>query len=192
MLDRSPHYNPGIWMSGMDGSNITRIIPNVRAALLTIDHASQLLFWVEEKMLTFCSRESPFPVIYRSDVNGKGISWTNLLNNHPSGLRIVGSRVFWLDKVTFSRSTLTSCEGGEVMGEITHELNDAEADVADFLIIQPTVNSSIPTEGNDNDYCIPDALCSHICIPSATGYMRCFCPMGYKLGPDGWTCGSLS
>ena len=44
----------------------------------------------------------------------------------------------------------------------------------------------------DRDVCILGALCSHICIPTPSGYARCLCPTGYKLREDGWTCGEQS
>ena len=179
VTDKVAYPRPGIWMSGMDGLNATRIVPDVRAALLTIDHYSQLLFWVQENTKSY-------DICY-SSVDGTGVKRAMGFHNRPHRLRIAGNRLFWLDKETYSRSVVLSGSKYEAGGAVMHNLEDARDDVVDFLVVEPIANSGI--QAGSNDYCIPDALCSHMCIPSTTGYMQCFCPYHYELGSDGWTCG---
>ena len=183
-------HSPSIWMSGMDGSDVTKVIPNVTAALLTIDHSTQLLFWLERKAAVRPWGRMEYYAIFHCQLNGKGIKRTTVLSHPPSRLRLAGSKLFWLDKTSFLQNVLVSCDKRNGSNLQAHALYGAQASVVDFLILEPTTTTvSSGTQSEYYDRCIPDALCSHMCVPSATGYMRCFCPLQYELGADGWTCG---
>lgn len=187
--DQVPPLQPGIWMGGMNGLNVTRIISNVAAGFLTFDPSSQLLFWVESRFVGGSSSETLVYDIVHGSVDGKSRSRTIGLTHPPIQLRVAGSRLFWLHTKSFpSRGAVISCEKLNGSHLRRHKLNGQEGNISvDFLII-PAVSSEVDAKGGDH-ICNPAALCSHICVPSVTGYMRCLCPWGYRLKPDGWTCG---
>ena len=163
----------------MDGSGGAEwIVPNVMADLITVDHSSRLLFWTV--------REDPpgtgsFSGIYFSDINGQSVRLAIGLKMFPSMIQVAGNRLYW---VTTDDKVLRSCEKVTGNNLITHELHNWDGSVKRLLVISG--GSDIQT---GRFPCSEEALCSHICVPTPTGYMRCFCPHGYQLLPDGWTCG---
>ena len=162
----------------MDGSEGTLIIPSKTPKLVTIDHSSQLLFWVE-RAGHFTSGYSY--QIFHSDLNGKGMRLTISLRSMPYKLGMAGSRVLW---TTMGHNTVSSCERGTANNLMTHELSGMNPAKPDFVTVSP-----ISYVQGDPDPCTPGALCSHMCIPTPSGYMRCLCPHGHQLMPNNWTCG---
>ena len=162
----------------MDGSERALIIQSKFPKLLTVDHSSRLLFWVER--LGHFSTGYSYQIRH-SDLDGEGIKLTISLPNLPYKLALAGSRVFW---TTAGYSTLSSCERDTANDFVQYKLSGMNSFKPNFLMV--STSSGIHSAGNDP--CIPDALCSHMCIPSPTGYMRCLCPQGHTLMPNNWTC----
>ena len=183
LSDFVPEYDTGIWRAGMDGSGSIQIVPNVVATLLTLDHSSQLLFWVQ---INFRRDDC---AIFHSDLQGGGVKRTVVLKYLPRQLRIADSRLFWLDVGIMSASTLIGCEKISGSKKLLHDSMYCKerGEPVDFIIIPPIVFGVQP--GTDDDYCIHGALCSHMCVPTSTRYMKCLCPWKYELEPDRWTCG---
>ena len=144
---------------------------------LTVDHFSRLLFWVEWVRLP--GRDGDVLEIFHSDMNGRNANLTIRLQKGPVQFQAVGNRLFW---TAIGSKWVRSCDK-ETANLMTHGLGNLDESEPNFFII---TSKPIRIEKNP---CIPNALCSHICIPTPAGYMRCLCPDGYKLGPDGWTCG---
>ena len=173
-----PEGSLGIYRGAMDGSDGNRIIPSKFPKLLTVHHSSQLLFWVE-RVGHFSSGYSY--QIFHSDLDGDGVRLTISLPSMPYKLGVAGSRVYW---TTMGHDTLSSCERDTANNFLTYQLPGLNVALTDFVIVRP--NPGIQASW---DPCIPGALCSDMCIPTPTGYMRCLCPQGHQLLPDNRTCG---
>ena len=166
----------GIWSGAMDGTSGTLIIPRERDVLdMTIDTTSKLLFWLE--MVLFELHWE----IYNSDFDGNNMKLTIKLRNEPHAFQVWGNHLFW---TTVGQESVISCEKTTANNLMTHGLSQLNLEKPNFLIVSPMTG----VEERQHP-CTAGGLCSHICIPTAVGYMRCICPVGYRLLPDGWTCG---
>ena len=168
----------------MDGSNRTLILRRHMVGRvvidLQVDPISRLLFRAEQVKL--------FPgkqiwEIIHSDLDGNNENLTVALQKRPIRIRIAGNRLFWISADDMS---VSSCHKQTADGLTAEKLPDLDTSVTDFLVITP--NSS--TQETESDPCTTGALCSHICVPTPAGYMRCLCPHDYKLQSDGWNCGN--
>ena len=163
----------------MDGLDRILIIPSKKPKLLAIDHPSQLLFWAERRghFSTCYSYE-----IFHSDLDGRDIGLTIRLQDAPYRISVEGGRLLW---TVIGSGTLSSCNKESGNNLMTHPLADMKIVHTDFAVISPDP----PTE-TAKDLCVSDGICSHLCVPTLSGYMRCLCPSGYKLMSNNWTCGS--
>ena len=164
-------------------SNRGLIIMDRRVTLLTIDHSSQSIFWVE-RPIEFWTRD--LYEIYRSDLDGQSVRLAIRLKNDPHQIRVAGNRLFWMDSASWhsgSGNTMFSCDKDTGDNLMAHELQGLDAR-REFVVISPA--SEVPS---GDDPCIPGALCSHMCVSTPAGYLRCLCPTGFQLMSDGWNCG---
>ena len=164
----------------MDGLDMAVLIhrPNVKNDLdLIIDHTAGLLFWVECEWLFRADR---LWEIFRSDLDGKDVKSTVRLQRKPIRIQVLGNWIFW---TSVGDNGVTSCDKETANNLMLHTLSDFNATQSDLLVLIPT--SSIKTYRHP----CAGSLCSHLCVPTSVGYMRCFCPNGYELMSDGWTCG---
>ena len=171
----------GLWRGGIDGSGPVLLGYIGNASLLALDESSQLLFFVET--VNLFGRERVWDICYYIVEESKRKCTIRLLTR-PIRIRVVGNRVFW---VSVGDRVVKSCDKVTANNLMTHDVGVLNGNITDFLIISPTAsknNSRINT-----DICASGALCSHICVPTPAGYLRCLCPQGYTLMSDGWNCG---
>ena len=168
----------GIWRGDMDGSAGSLLIPKVHLSSLTLDHASELLFWLGPG---FGTREIG---LFYSDLNGNNVRQNDRLGSANGRIRVAGNRV-WITSFSYRyllQRRILSCD--KETGDNVKTLELGKEPVTDFSI--PISAAQVQT---GKDVCILGSLCSHMCIPTPSGYMRCLCPTGYGLMEDGWTCG---
>ena len=170
----------GIWKGALDGSDQILLIPDVKARLVTVGHSSQSLFWVVSGNV-FGSEH--FHEVFHSDLDGKGARRTVRLGSYPTLLRVQGERLFWMDNTTFPRIKLISCHQENANDLRTHGLLEQPEPEGSFFALSHNLKFQAP-----RDSCHPDGPCSHMCVPTHTGYMKRACPDYYELQPDGWTC----
>ena len=171
----------GVWRSEMDGAGSSLLVQRFDVKIepdMSMDHASRLLFWVENT--TPFSGEELWEVLH-SDLAGKLVSRTIQLRRQPLGIQVAGNTLFW---TTSGANRIMSCEKVTGNNLIKHQLRDFNAKATSFLIIQPPSYYQV-----GKNACATGGLCSHMCIPTPAGYMKCLCPRGCKLLPDGWNCG---
>ena len=166
----------------MDGSGaVAHLIRNVVADLVTVDYSSRLLFWTASWSNPFLTRGWRFWGIYFSDMHGQNVKVAFLGEGQGlDAILVSGNRLFWANKYD---KTLSSCDKETGNNFVRHEMRDWDWKTEHLGIDSPT--SAIP-EGKYP--CSKGALCSHICVSTTSGYMRCLCPDGHQLLPDGWTC----
>lgn len=175
--------NSAIMRAGMDGSHMELLTlrPKAKAELdLVVDHASRFLFWVEPTDLI--PKEQNSWEILRSNMDGGNVTKVIRLREKPTRIHIVGDRLFW---TRTGDTFVTGCDketGNNLKAHDWHHSSES----ADHLII---VSSKPLSDRPERHPCSFSQLCSHICVPTPAGYMRCLCPPGYRLMPDGWTCG---
>ena len=185
-----------IWIADMDGRD-RRIMNNRHDEIvdLTVVHSTHFVYWIQR----WWDAEMQYWNIAR--VKHPAEVYTVItLSKNPIRLRIAGNRMFWL---TFGENYVSSCDKLDASHLKTQELRDFNANVTDFLVIPPSANTEDGDENEEEDEdkdtedlpddpCTAGSLCSHICVPTPTEYMRCVCPDGYQLLPDGWTCSEFS
>ena len=66
---------------------------------------------------------------------------------------------------------------------MTHRLHDWDGNVKSLVIF-----SAGATVGVGRNNCSDPSLCSHICVPTPAGSVRCLCPDGYLALPDSKNC----
>ena len=169
----------GIWRGAMDGSDpyVAQIAPNVNATLITLDFSSRKIFWVE------CRSSDEQQIswgIFFSSMDDFNVTLSIEVILEPQLLRIVGKKQFWIN----SDKVLISCDKETGNNLRTHDLLGWDQNINLIEIISES--STLPTARSP---CSKGSLCSHMCVPSTTGYMRCLCPDGFRLRSDGWNCG---
>ena len=166
----------------MDGSSGVLIIENIIPKSLTLDHASKLLFWLIDKYWDFGVAHE----IFHSDLHGKNVRSTMRVGKRLQRIRVAGNRLWMM--LESREKKILSCDKETGDNLKAHELGfglpEQYEKAGDFVII-----SEPPVDGTGRDACARHGLCSHMCTPTPSGYMRCLCPTGYKLLSDGWTCG---
>ena len=108
------------------------------------------------------------------------------LSDMPKELKVAAGYVFWSSWSTVDNTwSIFSCDKSSGNGLELHVSKGIPSfgRVVNFDVILQT-----PQDSNSN--ICGGGLCSHICIPTIAGYMRCVCPKGFRLGSDGWTCGN--
>ena len=146
-----------------------------------IDPTSKSLFWAE---LVKPVKPDKWWEIHSSDLDGNNVKLVISLKDEPVALGFISNRLFWTNSL---KETLGSCEKETGNNLRTHKLRNLNTNSPGFLILNP--HSHMQAEKHPCTTAA-GALCSHICVPTAAGYMRCLCPFGYKLQSDGWNCGT--
>ena len=172
--------DPGIWKGEMDASAGGLIITDVRAGSLVIDHTSNLLFWL--------NIDNSHDVFY-SDLAGNNVRSAIRASNTVRRILVVGNRLW----VSFywgrdnERYGILSCDKktGDNLKMQQLGIFEATDQRMNFLVISEPAKAQTKKQT-----CARKGVCSHMCIPAASGYMRCSCPTGYMLKPDGWNCGT--
>jgi len=175
--------NGRIEKAGMDGTNRMDIVntgihwPNG----LTIDYASNLLFWVDSKLNT----------IESCDFNGE--NRYVVLNSYaylkqPFSITVFEDLVYWSDWDTNSIYKANKFTGQNARSVASGVF--APMDVHIFHELRQPV---------DVNHCTNDVIrgtCSHLCLPAPqlndnSPKYSCLCPDEYILGTNGRTCLSL-
>ena len=158
----------------MDGSNQTKVwtawfnITAVRVTALAVDQQSGWLYWFQGKTVNF------------SKLDGQKAAMLIRLAERVRQLRAAGDHVFWLSN---SSRQLFSCRKLNANGLKRHEMESSEAGRFDnFYVLH---SNNWPETGINP---CGGQLCSHICVPTPTAYMRCLCPHGLELLLNGRTC----
>ena len=171
-----------IYRGHMDGSicEHLRISTTGSVIALHVDQSSNALYFVTSTVVK--GRGTPSFQIAHAGLDGQNAQVLVRLAEEVKQLQTAGNHIFWLSNST---QTLFSCRKTSADGLKKHEFKSGKGQgLSQFYLIhsdtQPTKREMInPCAGN---------LCSHICVPTPTGYMRCLCPAGLELLPDGWTC----
>ena len=181
MNDENNVDQTGIWRSEMDGASKAVFIQRFTVKVepdLSIDHSSKHLFWVEN---TSPFRGEEFWEILHSARAGKTVRKTIQLRRQPLGIQVSRNTLFW---TTAGAKGITSCEKETGNNLMNHQLAEFNAQATGFLIINPVTYYEM-----GKNICTAGALCSHMCIPTPAGYMRCLCPRGCRLLQDKRNCG---
>ena len=169
-----------IFSGYMDGSNCRQLetsMTGTAVIALHVDQGSNSLYWVST---TRSIRGSSSFQIFYATLGSQNPQVLIRLADYVKQLRTAGNRVFWLSSAS---RQLFSCRKVSADGFKRHEFRRGEAEMVDNFYEthagnQPTM-MAYPCAGN---------LCSHICVPTPTGYMRCLCPAGLELLSNGKTC----
>ena len=164
----------------MDGSDLKPVVENVYVQALTVDQEAALLYWLDGSYSE--AGTTNLKVIMYSGLNGENTQRLMMMEHTHDvlGLSIVGSWIYWWEELDSNQLRLFKCNAR----------NGNDIGFQDIIIEQHNrflfLPHSLPTKSKGP--CIGQ-LCSHICVPSPNGYMRCLCPTGYALKPNGWSCG---
>ena len=177
----------GIVSNGMDGSDLKVIVENMSAEAITVDQDSASLYWA---LGVSISESNTLFMIMCSDLNGKKVRKVVVTERDSNllGLRVVGDWLYWWDS-THSRShvRLHMCNkrsGNDLAKYVT---KNAQKGVSEWEV--PFLYLILPHPPKSKSPCSSGKLCSHVCSLTPNRYMRCLCPVGYTLLPDGWNCG---
>ena len=165
----------------MDGSGGTLILPHARAVDITVDRTSKLLWW------RTVGKDRRTIQLFYSDLDGRNVRPAMKLHGTGGRIRVTGSRL-WMYISSFRHRTRGILSFDKLTGDNlrVYELELADG-LTDFLILNGPTHVQ-----KDKDFCISGALCSHMCVPTPSGYMRCLCPTGYRLTSNERTCGTQS
>lgn len=154
--------------SGMDGSDRTVLInhnlgwPNG----LTVDKASSQLLWADAHTER----------IEAADLNGASRHTLVSPVQHPYGLTLLDSYIYWTDWQTRSIHRADKGTGGNVIL--------VRSNLPGLMDIQ-AVDRAQPLGFNKCGS--RNGGCSHLCLPRPSGF-SCACPTGIQLKGDGKTC----
>ena len=160
----------GIQSSGMDGSYILKLIEGPCQGPLATDGDS--LFFASQGALRW------------SDLDGGNIHTLIDLGSNPEMLVVAGPAVFWTLQ-SYPVSTVYSCDKITANNLRVHKVT----------VRSPILDIHVAYKGSqslrERNPCHGGGLCSHICALTSTGYMRCLCPEGLRLAPDGFICAAV-
>ena len=156
----------------MDGSTGRRdIISGCKEGPIAVDQETHSLFWLHaENWIASC------------DSNGQNMRLLAKVGGHTLKIAVRSSSVVWLTQL--GKTRLYSCGKDNCDGLRGRKLSDKF--VPDVYVGDPDSQPrkrKNPCSGN---------LCSHICVPTSTAYMRCVCPPELRLSSDGRSCGNNS
>ena len=172
----------------MDGTGETASITiNFTVHTMTVDQSDGLLYFAGEGNSNLLGQSHPNP---DNRIEYCGFEWdssTRLIRlvDMPEQIKATDGFVFWSSwSVSTKKWSIFSCEQRSGNG---FELLESRPNVPWGRIVHFDVMSKYPDHRN----ICGGGICSHICIPTTAGYMRCACPEGFQVRSDGWTCGKL-
>ncbi|NIG60862.1 low-density lipoprotein receptor-related protein 4 [Pontoporia blainvillei] len=160
--------NAKLERSGMDGSDRTVLISNNLGWPngLTVDKASSQLLWADAHTER----------IEAADLNGASRHTLVSPVQHPYGLTLLDSYIYWTDWQTRSIHRADKGTGGNVIL--------VRSNLPGLMDIQ-AVDRAQPL--GFNKCSSRNGGCSHLCLPRPSGF-SCACPTGIQLKGDGKTC----
>lgn len=174
----------------MDGTVSEAIVTDRESGFgsLTIDHYSDLLFWLQWPEF------NPYrPRIMSSDPDGQKIRLLIELYQWPEQLRVDRQRICWIQDISNSswkKKVAFCCDKVTAVHLTEHQIPGLQSWVnLDEDIIQKLITQNSSIEVTQLLPCKDERLFSHLCVPTPANYMRCLCPTGFQLLSDGWTCG---
>lgn len=177
-----------ILRSHMDGT-VHRASTNFSFVVRTVavDQDDGLLYFAGKGSSHYLGQSRPTPDnrISYCDFESNTHSRLIQLSDMPEQIKAMDSYVFWSSwSASENTWSIFSCEKKSGNGLEQH----ASGAIAPWgRIVHFDILSRNPQSSN----ICSGSLCSHICIPTVARYMRCACPMGFKLRSDGWNCGTL-
>lgn len=162
--------NAKLERSGMDGSDRTVLINNNLGWPngLTVDKASSQLLWADAHTER----------IEAADLNGANRHTLVSPVQHPYGLTLLDSYIYWTDWQTRSIHRADKNTGSNVIL--------VRSNLPGLMDIQ-AIDRSQPLGFNKCGS--RNGGCSHLCLPRPSGF-SCACPTGIQLKGDGKTCDS--
>ncbi|KAK2107972.1 Low-density lipoprotein receptor- protein 4 [Saguinus oedipus] len=159
--------NAKLERSGMDGSDHTVLINNNLGWPngLIVDKANSQLLW---PMHT--------PRIEAADLNGANRHTLVSPVQHPYGLTLLDSYIYWTDWQTRSIHHANKDTGSNVIFVRSNLPDLRDIQVVDWT--QPLGFNKCSSRNGG---------CSHLCLPQPSGF-SCACPTGIQLKGDGKTC----
>ncbi|XP_031518538.1 low-density lipoprotein receptor-related protein 4-like isoform X1 [Papio anubis] len=160
--------NAKLERSGMDGSDRTVLISNNLGWPngLTVDKASSQLLWADAHTER----------IEAADLNGANRHTLVSPVQHPYGLTLLDSHIYWTDWQTRSIHRADKGTGSNVIL--------VRSNLPGLMDIQ-AVDRAQPLGFNKCGS--RNGGCSHLCLPRPSGF-SCACPTGIQLKGDGKTC----
>ena len=155
----------------MDGSNGRNVFHGCTEGPIAVDPETHFLFWCDGHF-----------EIRSADPFGNNVRSLASLSTIPRTLAVAGQSVFWV--MNFGGTRLYSC--GK---EICDNLRGRKLSRVKHMFVTDAFMGhagSQPTKRKDP---CSGGLCSHICVPTSTDYMRCLCPAELKLSSNGRNCG---
>ena len=155
----------------MDGSTGRHSVTSgCKEGPIAVDQETHSLFWLHrDSWIASC------------DQDGNDRKLLARLGGYALKIVVRGNYVFWmmhLDKSRLYSSGKDDCDG--LRGRRLSADGFVREVYVDHPGSQPRKRQN-PCSGN---------LCSHICVPTSTDYMRCICPPELELSSDGWNCGN--
>ena len=128
---------------------------------------SRQLFWVVQ----LSSPETgDFWGTNYSDMEGKNVKFSISVLKPPILIHPAGNKLYW---ISWQDKVLRCCEKETGNNLMSYTFEDWDSKVQHFIIIDRDATIHVGRNPCEK------ALCSHICVPTPAGYMKCLCPDGY-------------
>ena len=174
----------------MDGTGITTSTMSFVVHTLAVDQSDGLLY-VSGEGNSYRVGDSQSNLVPDNHIGYMGFNsdaYSNLISlvDLPEQIKPTDGYVFWSSWSTSKNTwSIFRCEQRSGNG---FELLESKAITP---LLDRIVNFDVIIQAPHHSNICGGGLCSHICIPTTAGYMRCACPVGFQLRSDGWTCGTL-
>ena len=173
---------------GMDGSDLRPVVHNVEVHALAVDQDSGSLYWIQDQRDSHGGGKSNLKEIVYMDPNGRNEqSVVAIQSLRVWGLSVDKDLVYWWDTLrNNSRIRLFKCNK-----KSANDLSLREIEIGPLPKGHLDPPFLLPLYSHQHKPVGPctGQLCSHICALTPSGYMRCLCPAGFSLMPNGWSCG---
>ena len=184
----------GIASSGMDGSDLKPVLENLDVRALTVDQNSASVYWIATCCEANFYSEKPkiqMARIYKGDLQSDRLRGLRVMQmDYPLvlGLTVADTWLYWWDTpdLSLTQMRLFRCNKSSANHMSLHEVHIEQSRTPDVDRLFLFLPHSHPPKPKGP---CTSLLCSHICAPSPTGYMRCLCPAGFSLMLNGWSCG---